>query len=94
MITTSKYAGHMGTVESNVYQRTADYPEETGQRSRRWITGTTPLGRTGQPEDVAYGVLFLASDESSFMTGSEGSTQNRQFGKKPSGNGGSPPTSA
>ena len=31
----------------------------------------TPLGRIGRPEDVAYGALFLASDESSFMTGSE-----------------------
>ena len=30
-----------------------------------------PIGRTGQPEDVAYGVLYLASDESSFVTGSE-----------------------
>ena len=30
-----------------------------------------PLGRHGEPGDVAYGVLFLASDESSFMTGSE-----------------------
>ena len=31
----------------------------------------TPLGRLGRPEDVAYGALFLASDEASFMTGSE-----------------------
>ena len=30
-----------------------------------------PLGRNGVPEDVAYGVLYLASDESSFVTGSE-----------------------
>ena len=30
-----------------------------------------PLGRFGESDDVAYGVLFLASDESSFMTGSE-----------------------
>ena len=30
-----------------------------------------PLGRLGQPIDVAYGALYLASDESSFVTGSE-----------------------
>jgi len=29
------------------------------------------MARIGQPEDISYGVLFLASDESSFMTGSE-----------------------
>ena len=27
-ITTGKYAGHKGTIESNVYQRTVDYPDE------------------------------------------------------------------
>ena len=30
-----------------------------------------PMGRYGQPEDIAYGVLYLASDESAFVTGSE-----------------------
>ena len=31
----------------------------------------TPLGRIGRPEDIAFAVIYLASDESSFVTGSE-----------------------
>ena len=31
----------------------------------------TPMGRKGTPSEIAYGALFLASDESSFMTGAE-----------------------
>ncbi len=33
------------------------------------IVGKTPLGRLGQPEDIAEGVFFLASEKSSFITG-------------------------
>ncbi len=42
-----------------------------GQEQRDNQITRTPLGRIGTAGDVASGVLFLASDESSFMTGSE-----------------------
>ncbi len=42
---------------------------EPGARAR--AVESMPLGRLGTAEDIAYGALFLASDESSFMTGSE-----------------------
>ncbi len=36
-----------------------------------YVVGQTPMGRAGQPTEIAAGAVFLASDESSFMTGSE-----------------------
>ena len=42
-----------------------------GPAAREAQVGLTPLRRLGQPMEVAYGVLFLASDDASFITGTE-----------------------
>lgn len=41
------------------------------EQVKQYYESLTQLPRLGKPEDIAYGVLYLASDESSFMTGSE-----------------------
>jgi len=41
------------------------------EEKRKAALSWHPIGRFGEPEDVAYGVLYLASDESSFVTGTE-----------------------
>jgi NAD(P)-dependent dehydrogenase (short-subunit alcohol dehydrogenase family) len=52
--------------------------EELGERApegvkafRAKLDSLHPIGHVGEPEDVAYGVLYLASDEAKFITGSE-----------------------
>ena len=57
---------HPGPIDTPMTQGLNADPASREQRLRR-----VPLGRVGTPEDVAYGVLYLASDESSFVTGSE-----------------------
>ena len=42
-----------------------------GDAARAQLIGLHPIGRLGTAQDIAHGVLFLASDESAFMTGSE-----------------------
>lgn len=44
---------------------TAEMPEE----AQKWIVSQTPLARVGTPDEVAAAVLFLASDEASYITG-------------------------
>ncbi len=54
------------------------FMEELGGRSKKGVDGLKhlletrhPLGFVGEPVDVAYAILYLASDESRFVTGSE-----------------------
>jgi 3(or 17)beta-hydroxysteroid dehydrogenase len=37
----------------------------------RWVMERIPLGRLGNAQDIAYGILYLASDESAYVTGAE-----------------------
>ena len=57
---------HPGFVDSPMTAEFHAIPKVRENRLSR-----TPLGRLGVPEDIAPGVLFLASDESAFVTGSE-----------------------
>ena len=44
---------------------------EAGQQRAKTIASTVPLGRRGTPDEIAKAVVFLASDDSSFITGAE-----------------------
>jgi NAD(P)-dependent dehydrogenase (short-subunit alcohol dehydrogenase family) len=44
---------------------------ETGQQRLKMISSTVPLGRLGTPDEIAKAVVFLASDDSSYVTGTE-----------------------
>jgi len=41
------------------------------QAFREHLDKLHPVGHVGEPDDIAYGILYLASDESKFVTGSE-----------------------
>ena len=57
---------HPGPIETDMLSPVLEDPDFFGDGF-----SLVPLGRLGKPRDIAFGVLYLASDESSYVTGSE-----------------------
>ena len=60
----------VGPIETPIYEKTDLSPEEAQKQMDR-VTALVPLGRFGQPQDIASLVTFLASDDASFITGAD-----------------------
>jgi 3(or 17)beta-hydroxysteroid dehydrogenase len=63
---------HPGFIDTNMVSgAVGSMTEEEGEAFTTRIVGNIPMGYMGEPLDIANGVLFLASEESKYMTGSE-----------------------
>jgi 3(or 17)beta-hydroxysteroid dehydrogenase len=65
---------HPGLIETDMGQKTfvmraAQVGTNDTEQARRTTLGLHPIGRLGVADDIARGIVFLASDDASFMTG-------------------------
>ena len=58
---------HPGVIWTNMQAGAGGGTRDTAER----MTSTLPLGRVGEPQDIANIILYLASDESNYVTGAE-----------------------
>lgn len=62
---------HPGFIWTPLVEQLGKESAEGVDAFRKQLDSLHPIGHVGAPEDIAYGVLYLASDESKFVTGTE-----------------------
>lgn len=62
---------HPGFIMTPLVEALAQESPLGAEKFKQQLADAHPVGHVGEPIDVAYGVLYLASDESKFVTGSE-----------------------
>lgn len=62
---------HPGYIWTPMVEQALKDREGSLEANKKAADEAHPLGHMGEPDDIAYGILYLASDESRFVTGSE-----------------------
>lgn len=62
---------HPGFIWTPLVKGMGEASEEGPEQFRKNLDALHPIGHIGEPEDIAWGIVFMASDESKFMTGTE-----------------------
>ena len=60
-----------GPIATPIFDKIGDIPPEQAKAMIDGIVAQVPLGRVGQPEEIAAAALYFASDDSKFTTGTE-----------------------
>lgn len=62
---------HPGAIRTPMFQRYLDAIPGSNEEVEAMFAASHPVGRVGEPREVADAIVFLASDEASFTTGSD-----------------------
>jgi NAD(P)-dependent dehydrogenase (short-subunit alcohol dehydrogenase family) len=61
---------HPGAIDTPMLQSVIERSNDP-DATRKWLSAQQPTGFLGQPEDIAWGCVYLASDEARFVNGAE-----------------------
>ncbi len=62
---------HPGNIWTPLFEKLVDKIGGGLENTARLLSVPVPMARMGKPEEIAWGILFLASDEASYVTGTE-----------------------